>query len=341
MSSLSDVFTEKERTNWLKAWLAVDIAKSGLEPFVENEAKLVQACMYNTISSGGQAPGTCNGCLTANLLKCPTPGTCNKRGARGTCKVMHDSNAKQPRPCPLSICDKVLIEIEKAHRYTKPSWRNTSADQWASNSWQIAKAYLPPDGYADKSSVKETDFNGIISFMMNCKHFDSKFSFPIPPGKPNNSCLLTKARDIGRIVRHSSQCKVTDRDLQDIFTTLNDLLTDPMCLANDGSAQEAVRKLRELANDVFKITTAEMIQLLKAAQDTLKQVEHSSHKTLDEIRVYLKRCKKDLKQHVDTCKQELDQHTENCKGVLDGYYRKPYECNYEQCCEGMSDRIFV
>ncbi|KAH3792402.1 hypothetical protein DPMN_145898 [Dreissena polymorpha] len=112
-----------------------------------------------------------------------------------------------------------------------------------------------------------------------------------------------------------------------------------MCLANDGSAQEAVRKLRELANDVFKITTAEMIQLLKAAKDTLKQVEHSSHKTLDEIRVYLKRCKKDLKQHVDTCKQELDQHTEKCKGVLDGYYRKPYECNYEQCCEDFRERL--
>ncbi|KAH3699765.1 hypothetical protein DPMN_074727 [Dreissena polymorpha] len=30
MASLADMFKEKERTNWLKVWLAIDISKSGL-----------------------------------------------------------------------------------------------------------------------------------------------------------------------------------------------------------------------------------------------------------------------------------------------------------------------
>ncbi|KAH3844076.1 hypothetical protein DPMN_086328 [Dreissena polymorpha] len=196
MASLADVFTEKERTNWLKAWLAVDIAKSGLDNFAETEAKTLHANIYNAAWSSVQSPAVCIGCHTANLLKCPTQGICNKRGAYSSCKAMHDTAAKQPRPCPTNVCNKVLDEIKTLHKFASPSWKNTRAQQWAQNPWQIAKAYLPPDGYTGKSSVQDTDFNGIISFMMNCKHFDSKFSFPIAPGKNNPPCLLTKVSNV-------------------------------------------------------------------------------------------------------------------------------------------------
>ena len=196
MASLADVFTEKERTNWLKAWLAVDIAKSGLDNFAETEAKTLHANIYNAAWSSVQAPAVCIGCHTANLLKCPTQGICNKRGAKSSCNALHDTAAKQPRPCPTNVCNKVLNEIKTLHKFASPSWKNTRAQQWAQNPWQIAKAYLPPDGYTGKSSVQDTDFNGIISFMMNCKHFDSKFSFPIAPGKNNPPCLLTKVSNV-------------------------------------------------------------------------------------------------------------------------------------------------
>ncbi|KAH3811274.1 hypothetical protein DPMN_139683 [Dreissena polymorpha] len=192
MSSLVDVFTDKGTTNWLKAWLAVDIAKSGLDQFADNEAKTVHANIYNAVWSSGQFPAMCIGCCTANLLKCPTPEICNKRGTNSLCQGMHDNIAKQPRPCPNNVCNKVLDEIKTLHKFSIPSWKNTSAEQWARNPWEIAKAYLPKDGYAGKSSVQDTDFNGIISFMMNCKHFDNKFSFPIATGKHNPPCLLTK-----------------------------------------------------------------------------------------------------------------------------------------------------
>ncbi|KAH3811289.1 hypothetical protein DPMN_139698 [Dreissena polymorpha] len=187
MASLSAVFTETERTNWLKAWLAVDIAKSGLEQFAENEAKTVHTNIYNNV-------------------------------------------------------------------------------------W----------------SIQDTDFNGIISFMMNCKHFDNKFSFPISTGKHSPPCLLTMAREIGRTVRHSSQCKVTDPDLQDVFTTLTNLLSDQTSLAHDVNALEAVKKLAELQKDTLKITTEEMIHLLDAANDTLKKVQNIADKSLDEMQIVMK-----------------------------------------------------
>ena len=105
---------------------------------------------------------------------------------------MHDTAFKQPRQCPANVCDKVFVEIAKQHRYSDPSWKNTLANDWASSPWQIAKAYFPPDGYTGNRSAQDTDLNGIISFMMNCKHFNNTFSFPIAPGKSHPPCLLTK-----------------------------------------------------------------------------------------------------------------------------------------------------
>ena len=192
MASLSSVFTDKEKTNWFMACLAVQIAKSGLEQFVENEAKTVHANIYNRVWSSIQSQATCSNCYTANVLKCPTRGVCNKQRGHSTCTSMHDNATKQPRPCPANVCHKVHDEIVKEHKYKLPSWKNTMAQQWTTNPWEMAKAYLPPDGYAGKCSVQETDFNGIISFMMHCKHFDNKFSFPIATGTDNPPCLLTK-----------------------------------------------------------------------------------------------------------------------------------------------------
>ncbi|KAH3783299.1 hypothetical protein DPMN_161234 [Dreissena polymorpha] len=163
MARLADVFTEPERTNWLKAWLAIDISKSGLEQFVENEAKTLHGNIYNAVWASVQAQVSCTGCHIANLLICHSQGICNKRGAYGLRTSMHHTALKQPQPCPANVCNKVIDAIEKQHRFLNPSWKNIKANYWTSNPWEIAKAYLPPDGYTENISVRDTDFNGIIS----------------------------------------------------------------------------------------------------------------------------------------------------------------------------------
>ncbi|KAH3791065.1 uncharacterized protein LOC127841973 isoform X1 [Dreissena polymorpha] len=341
MANLADVFTESERTNWLKALLAINIAKSGLEQFAENEAKTLHGNIYNAILTSGAV--ACTGCQTANLLKCPSLGICKKRGAQGLCTSVHDTASKQPRPCPANVCNKVLNEIAKQHKYHNPSWKNTVAIHWASNPWEIAKAYFPPEGYAEKASAQDTDFNGIISFFMNCKHFDNKFSFPIAPGKTHPPCLLTKARDIGRTVRHSSTCNVTDTDLQGMFITLTSLLTD-QGLANDVAAQEAVRKLAKLQTDVLKLTTEETINLLESARNELKKVEHITKnitKAMDEMRIYIENCRKDLNAHTDKCKMELDEHTGKCKEHLEKHRQKSTETDYTEACKVFRRRLMA
>ncbi|KAH3850429.1 uncharacterized protein DDB_G0273453/DDB_G0273565-like [Dreissena polymorpha] len=362
MASLTNVFSEKERANWLKAWLAVVITKSGLEQFSENEAKTVHANIYNNVWLSNQAPAACTGCHTANLLKCPTPGIC-KRGAHNTCRTMHDSAEKQPRPCPSNVCNKVRDEIVKQHKFANPSWKNTTAKKWANHPWQIAKAYLPPDGYAEEVSVQDTNFIGIISFMMNCKHFENKLSFPIALGKPHPPCLLTKARESFRVVRHSSTRKITDTELLDIFTTFISLLTDPACLAHDAGAQEAVRKLEELQNESSKITTDSFIYSLEAIQNSLKittEAARDTHKAaymyianeaVDEFWMNIKERKKALYEHsseahlftivdsladktLDQLPKYLDQCLKAFNAHMDEHSSKTVDSPYEKSCKG-------
>ncbi|XP_052225674.1 uncharacterized protein LOC127841134 isoform X2 [Dreissena polymorpha] len=298
MARLGDVFGVQEMTNWLKAWLALNITKDGLHEFVDREVKQFQTGIYKNITStlGLSANATCTSCLTANILPCPTQGVCKKSGSKSYI-CMHDTPSKRHRPCPLSICEKVREHIKNDHRFYGPSWKNTCAEQWACNHWQIGKCFMPPDGYIGVTSIRDTDFNGVMSVMLNCKHFDNLMSFSIAPTSVS-PCLLTKARDIGKAVRHSPSCEVTDSDLNDYFNTLETLLKDSKILANDSSAQDAVSKLNLLRKE-STISLAEMSQLLKDAHETLGKAENVT-----------KECKSQMESYMEQLKIKLDEHAE-------------------------------
>ncbi|KAH3775911.1 hypothetical protein DPMN_177321 [Dreissena polymorpha] len=194
MASLGVVFSEPEMTNWLKAWLAINIVKDGLQNFVDEELGEFKNNIYQAVRSNNNLSSTlvCTSCSTANLLKCPIKGMCKRTG--NTCRTAHADPTKQCKPCPNRICDGIRDEIIKAHRFNGPSWKNTSAEHWTSNHWEVAKCFMPPDGYTDVSSIQNTDFNGVISVMLNCTHFDSKMSFSISPQNSSIPCLLTKVK---------------------------------------------------------------------------------------------------------------------------------------------------
>ncbi|XP_052267313.1 uncharacterized protein LOC127869070 isoform X2 [Dreissena polymorpha] len=182
---------------------------------------------------------------------------------------MHDTPSKRHRPCPLSICEAVRDHIKNNHRFYGPSWKNTCAEQWACNHWQIGKCFMPPDGYIGVTSIRDTDYNGVIS-----------------------------ARDIGKAVRHSPSCEVTDSDLNDYFNTLETLLNDSKTLANDSNAQDAVSKLNLLRKE-STISLAEMSQLLKDAHEALGKAENVT-----------KECKSQMESYIEQLKIKLDEHAE-------------------------------
>ncbi|XP_060558473.1 uncharacterized protein LOC132718765 [Ruditapes philippinarum] len=175
MASYSPKLLEKKYNNWVKAQLAVLLTKEGVEPFVCKEIKQFQLkclhdiCYLNSLPSGT----SCSVCCTENLVKCPTNRICNV--GRGKC-MYHRNVATRYNSsgCPIKICDNFKTEIQNSHRYYGPSYKNSDATKWCSNFWEVAKCFMPPDGYKGKASAAETDFNGIISVILNHKDFQGK-----------------------------------------------------------------------------------------------------------------------------------------------------------------------
>ncbi|XP_060569393.1 uncharacterized protein LOC132727824 [Ruditapes philippinarum] len=259
MASYSPKLLEKKYNNWVKAQLAVFFTKEGVESFVCNEIKQFQLkCLNYICYSNGLLSGTsCSVCCTENLVKCPTNRICNVW--RGKCAYHRNVTTRYNSfGCPNKICDNFKTEIQNAHRYNGPSYKNSDATQWCSNFWEVAKCFMPPDGYKEKASASETDFNGIISVILNYKDFQGK----IRENLNNKTNLFEEAREIGRNVRHSSKLEVEDSDLQKYFKLLQQLLSDPVYLATDTHAQKANQKLIQLENDTLVIGKDEIRKVL-------------------------------------------------------------------------------
>ncbi|KAH3811750.1 hypothetical protein DPMN_140165 [Dreissena polymorpha] len=168
MAASISLFTDKETNNWLKACLALNITKEGLAYFLDTELQK----FYATVGS------SCGNCSIEKLIPCPTPPYCKSK------KNCHFHVSQKPQQC--AVCDQVKQNITLHHRYSKPSWRNTHAEKWASDYWEIGKCFLPPEGYSSVPTVKESDFNGVISIMLNCTHFQNCLS---------SSCLSPPSPD--------------------------------------------------------------------------------------------------------------------------------------------------
>ncbi|KAH3705667.1 hypothetical protein DPMN_080744 [Dreissena polymorpha] len=177
MLANTNIFTDKETTNWFKACIALNVTKDGLSSFVEAELQKI----HTTVGK------SCGQCSIEKLLPCPTNGICKK--INGNTCIFHQSQQRQQ--CP--VCDQVKQNITSLHRFNGPSWRNTQAKRWAAQPWEIGKCFLPPDGYSGVSSVQESDFNGVISIMLNCTHFQTCLSSScVSPPPPDKQCPLEK-----------------------------------------------------------------------------------------------------------------------------------------------------
>ncbi|XP_053383472.1 uncharacterized protein LOC123540717 [Mercenaria mercenaria] len=262
--------------NWIKAGLGVLYTKEGIEPFVHDEIEqFQQKCLSDICNNNGLPAGTtCSSCCTENVIVCPTDRICNV--GRRKCKF-HRNSATQylPSGCPNKICHNFKNEIQNAHRFCGPSYKNTDATQWCSSTWEVAKCFMPPDRYKDVKNASETNFNGIVSVIINYKAFQSK----VHDDLSRRINIFDKAREVGKAVTHSSYLGMEDEDLQQYFSILQNLLSDPGTLATNSSSQNAKKKLTQLQNDTLVI---DIEDIRKVLDDVAKAVENELRTEKDE-----------------------------------------------------------
>lgn len=116
--------------------LARKATREGILLFVEKEIKLFNNEIWQSISTG-------------HVLACKNE----------TCSL-----------CIATLYDK----ISEAHRLGRPSLINFNYLKWKTDPWQLAKCFMPESTHRNANSPKETDLNGLLSIIYNCKHFHHK-----------------------------------------------------------------------------------------------------------------------------------------------------------------------
>ncbi|XP_053384127.1 uncharacterized protein LOC123537283 isoform X2 [Mercenaria mercenaria] len=259
MSDYTSKLTNKNFHYWIKGNVALNLAKEGIGHIINNRIETFHTVILQEVL-GSQNGNLCNECQTENVLPCPTSGVCT--GRPGSCSY-HCTKEKMFRPCPKNQCDKIKEKIRKSHRFNKPSWKNTRAELWGIYSWEIAKCYMPPDGYLMVTTIGETDLNGILGIIANHVGFKTLFDENTREELKLDE-LTISMNDITQVITDVIKVN-TEKSLQDIRTAL----------------KEHEQTTGDTIEDILK-TTASQIKR-KATEDIENAAKRVKHETVSHI----------------------------------------------------------
>ncbi|XP_060588894.1 uncharacterized protein CXorf38 homolog [Ruditapes philippinarum] len=252
MSGYHAKLDDKRFTNWIKTCIAIDIFRAYVETFVYKEIEKFHSSILETIANENKTKSNiyCSECRTANVLDCKTNNFCTFK--HGKCSN-HFPPEHTSRSCPKNICNRIKYFILKCHDFNSPTWQNTSAEKWCYSAWELAKCYMPKGGYFEKQSPAETDLNGIISVMLN----NSNISGTID----KSNC--EEIRGYCNSLRHTSNFYVVDQKLAMFLDMLVSFLENSPAFHNDKKAKEAIKEIKEVRAEEFKITVPDVTRVIQ------------------------------------------------------------------------------
>ncbi|XP_052797932.1 uncharacterized protein LOC128229999 [Mya arenaria] len=211
MSRILDI-NQPESRNWLKQWRAVFVTRQAILPTVSTEATQ----LHGDILHKAQVPA----CTTCSF---------------------RDVQNRRLR-CHYHTVFRGELVNEHAYGLAKGidalTLKNTKAENWIHSPWEIAKVFMPPAGYENKTTIEETDFNGIAGFIINCKRFQGKIT----------GSICEKAREVVNHIRHmpdSCSSALTDQATTECIDKLLTLLNES-ALQTRSEVLQACRELDEL-----------------------------------------------------------------------------------------------
>ena len=197
---------KKEHKNWVMVGCALNIAKKGIAPKIQNKMEtwyqfLISSPPLQSLPSCSCAP---------SAPKCAT-------------------------------CNTWEMELKRHHRSGRPKicWDNSDRTQWGSptGAWEIAKVFMPALGGRKKDVVdaETTDIGGLLNLLEWCLFINP----------PTSRTVLTSARDECRNRwAHAPKQEIQDAKLKTVFGHLNNLLNDAV-FSSDKGAQQSLKCLQD------------------------------------------------------------------------------------------------
>ncbi|XP_052237704.1 uncharacterized protein LOC127849021 [Dreissena polymorpha] len=287
MSDYKDIIRKPETLNWFKAAMGMNITRHCLLDIVKDATQELYDTIRKEINRkyGILEHVVCSHCHTPNVLPCDTDNKCCHY-KYGSC-AFHDIHKSQR--CRAYLCNEMCKEIVYHHRFRNrskpksfqgPTWENTDARKWCADPWNIAKCYLSKDGYKDVNKADDADFNGIVNVLINCEFFQMYFKDDLT--QKENVC--TKARDVGREVRHAPAMSMNSQDSDRAIDTLEALLQSLTHVNHQVTAKTAVDKLKQLKSGTLAITTEDVattFELLK--ENLIAKIKEALEKEKDKL----------------------------------------------------------
>ena len=199
---------KKEHKNWVMVGCALNIAKKGIVPTIQNKME----SWYQSLISSPPLQSLPSCACAPSAPKCATCVTWEK-------------------------------ELKRHHKSGRPKicWDNSDRTQWGSptGAWEIAKVYMPTLGSRAKDVIDadRTDIGGLLNLLEWCPFINP----------PVSRTLLNSARDECRNRwAHAAKQEICDADVPTILSHLNNLLSDPV-FNSELSARKASSYLQDLS----------------------------------------------------------------------------------------------
>lgn len=207
--------------NWTKCLLAIHVTEDALRPLVKT---VVERIHRDAVSYARER---------SNVQEC------NRCSADSRPRKWSPLN-----PCPCnSFCNMMEQRLrQELYNIQTPFWYSVDVSQWTENSWQFAKAFVPPPSGKRISCADDTDLSALTSIAMNCKSFNMDKA---------NKKLFSKGKQIRNNVMHWTSAQ--DFDVNEMIRSIQGLRAVLLCIPvhsmDDGNRKAAaIKTLDELAN---------------------------------------------------------------------------------------------
>ncbi|XP_060597830.1 uncharacterized protein LOC132751645 [Ruditapes philippinarum] len=259
---------------WVKAGLGLGYLKEGLAPFCDDIGRQQHKDIINQIQQAKtpQPNIPCGACQITTLQ----PD--HVRVSKGICPLKQDKcNCCFPnnkRPCSNNVCGAIYDSIIQYHASMPPVpfWKNSDAQQWSTDPWNVCKCFINAPGYKDKTSAVDTDCTGLLHVIINNKYFHSHIGCNVTG--PNN--LFSKVRQYRNNIFHSSSMELEESEANSYIDDMIAVLQDGKELLQQPDAQIAVNKLQDLKKKDFIVTTEGFEDILGQIKDEMSKVLKST-----------------------------------------------------------------
>ncbi|XP_045163262.2 uncharacterized protein LOC123527690 isoform X2 [Mercenaria mercenaria] len=297
----------KKYRNWVRAGLGIKYVKEGLEPFCDHLVNQQHIAILDEVKRKHNLSAVSCGLCDISTLQPDHVQTKTRQCPLGQshCNCLH---TRGKTLCPSNVCGAIYDEIITRHASTPPApyWRNTDAHQWCTDPWAVAKCFINAPGYDDKIRVVEFDCSGLLHLLINNLEFHQHIQCVI-----SGNDAFSRVLQHRNTIFHSNNMELEDNDFALYVDDMIKLLEDDKEIKGRPESKEAVKKLLELKQEKFIITTTDESEVrciaMAAINEKEKNLEQKIVDATEDIGVKTDESEQQIRKIGLTVKDELTQ----------------------------------